>query len=54
VQDRTCRVVVHNFGLAAEHKTHGSAQTHSCQRFIRHVEQQHSSHRTSRCADPAI
>ena len=48
MQDRACRVVVHNLGLAAEDEAYGSAQTHGCQRFIRYVEQQHSSHRTSR------
>jgi len=48
VQDRPVDVVVDNLGLAAEYQAHGAAEAHGGQRFIRHVEQQHSSHRTSR------
>ena len=48
VQHRALDVVVNNLGLAAEHQAHGAAEADGGQRFIRHVEQQHSSHRTSR------
>ena len=48
VQYRARRVIVDDLGLAAQHEAYGSAETDSGQRFIRHVEQQHSSHRTSR------
>ena len=54
VQHRARRVVVDDLGFAAEHQAHGSSQAHSRQRFIRHVEQQHSSHRTSRWRRLAI
>ena len=53
VQDRTVGVVVDNLGLAAQDQTHGAAQADGSQRFIRHVEQQHSSHRTSRWSRPS-
>jgi hypothetical protein len=48
VQDRAGRVIMDNLGLTSEHKAHCSPEADSCQRFIRHVEQQYSSHRTSR------
>jgi hypothetical protein len=48
VQHRPVDVIVDHLGLAAQHQAHGAAQADGGQRFIRHVEQQHSSHRTSR------
>jgi hypothetical protein len=48
VQDRARRVVVDDFGLAAEDEAYGPAKADCGQRFKRHVEQQHSPHRTSR------
>jgi hypothetical protein len=48
VQHRSGGVVVHDLGLAAQHQADGSPQPHGRQRFERHVEQQHASHRTSR------
>ena len=53
VQDRSVGVVVDNLGLAAEYQAHGTAEADGGQRFIRHVEQQHSSHRTSRWRPPS-
>jgi hypothetical protein len=43
-QQGTLRIVMHDFGLLAQHQAHGTMQANRGQRLIRHVEQQHPSH----------